>query len=164
MQEGAALSGNANNFGALNAAGKFSKGRCNDIFHETNGTDCLAEGEPCNGFCMTFDADKCSLDSAETPNIPLDNAGITIQTKLEDGGKQNLTPIIVATVVAAFTVFGMAVIIVRRKQKGKNRGGDTDISNSRSKGGSKGGGMFSKFKKKKAHDTSAYDVEDDEDL
>jgi len=164
VQEGAALSGNANNFGVLNAAGTFSKGRCNDIFHETNGTDCLAEGEPCNGFCMTFDADKCSLDSADNPNVPLDNAGITIQTKMDDTGKQNLTPIIVATVVAAFTVFGMAVIIIRRKQKGKNSGGDTDISNSRPSRGSKRGGMLSKFKKKKARDTSAYEVEDDDEL
>lgn len=84
-------------------------------------------------------------------------------------------PIVVATLVSAFVVFGMAFIIIRRKKGKSRRSGETEaFTPNRSSGGSKIGNLFSaigsacasipgRFKKKKSHDTRAYDVEVDDD-
>ena len=86
----------------------------------------------------------------------------------QPNSSNNLIPIIVATIVSAFIVFGLAGIIWHRKKKGNNSGVVRDVGGSgRQRSGRFGGNPFVSFRgSKNAQEeelNEAYDGFDDLD-
>jgi len=133
IEYGSSMSVNTNNFG-INSTSISSE--CNSIFQELQGSSCLDSPAMCEGSCIEFTSTKCDLPmydkfvygpvssepvvSGQTeenaPPHSLDKAP-------EPVSSNNLIPIIVATLVSAFIIFGLAGIIWHRKRKGQKNGG-----------------------------------------
>ena len=166
------MSVNKNNFG-INNTSVIGKMRCNAIFQETAGKSCLGNPALCDGTCQNFTKTKCSLPKYDkfvygiatsepipSPTMPTpvnkDNApSQALDSKPES--PQNVIPIVVASLVSAFIVFGLAGIIWHRKIKGKGGGGGGGSSRNRSN-------PFKRSSEAQADDfNGAYDGPDDMD-
>ena len=117
------LKENGNNFGWDNTDGGFDGGvACTDIFVEAAGSDC-STGSNCNGTCTAFTSKTCSLDVTSVANNTSGGAdatkNVTAPYVRSPSGSDatNLVPIVVAVLVVAFIVFGLAFIIFKRSRK-----------------------------------------------
>jgi hypothetical protein len=117
------LKENGNNFGWDNTDGGFDGGvACTDIFIEAAGSDC-STGSSCNGTCTAFTSKTCPLDVTSVANNTSGGAdatkNVTAPYVRSPSGSDatNLVPIVVAVVVVAFIVFGLAFIIFKRRRK-----------------------------------------------
>lgn len=127
------MSVNTNNFGVNNTS---VSGECHAIFQEAQGNSCLDSPAMCEGSCIDFTSTTCSLPmydkfvygpvSSVPGSSPMlgENAPPNALDKVQQPeSSNNLIPIIVATVVSAFVVFGLAGIIWHRKKKGTGGSG-----------------------------------------
>ena len=117
------LKENGNNFGWDNTDGGFDGGvACTDIFIEAAGSDC-STGYSCNGTCTAFTSKTCPLDVTSVANNTSEGAdatkNVTAPYVRSPSGSDatNIVPIVVAVVVVAFIVFGLAFIIFTRRRK-----------------------------------------------
>jgi hypothetical protein len=134
------MSVNNDNFGINNTS---VGGQCNAIFEETAGTSCLSSPAMCDGTCREFTSKMCSLPMydkfidgpvSSTPATgPVLGQSAPPHAMSEPESSNNLVPIIVATVVSAFVVFGLAGIVWKRKKNGKG-GGDRVVGNAEDRG------------------------------
>lgn len=131
------MSVNNDNFGVNNTS---VGGQCNAIFEESTDTSCLSNPAMCDGTCREFTSKMCSLPmydkfidgpvSSTPATAPMlgENAPPHALGKVPEPESSNsLVPIIVASIVSAFVVFGLAGIIWHRKKKGK--GSDKVVTN-----------------------------------
>ena len=102
-----------------------SDSSCAYVFKEAAGSDCLSpeeDGTTCTGSCMAFTTSSCPLDSdfvgMEPVAAPKDEILVPASTRSEgSGGSSKMVPIIVASLVGAFIVFGFIGIVMRRRKK-----------------------------------------------
>lgn len=133
IEYGSSMSVNTNNFG-INSTSISSE--CNSIFQELQGSSCLHSPAMCEGSCIEFTSTKCDLPMYDkfiygpVSSEPVvsgqtgENAPPHSLDKVpEPVSSNNLIPIIVATLVSAFIIFGLAGIIWHRKRKGQKNGG-----------------------------------------
>lgn len=132
VEFGSFMSANTNNFGINNTS---IGGQCSAIFQESEGASCLSNPAMCTGSCMEFTSTSCSLpmydkfidgpvsSNPAPPPVLAENA--PSDKVAQPNTSNNLIPIIVATLVAAFIVFGLAGIIWHRKKKGKGNTGES---------------------------------------
>jgi hypothetical protein len=114
VQDGSSIS-NLNNFGFENTAGSYgSEITCVDVFLEAKDSNCLVDGVMgCNdGICEPFETTVCEAESGETGELLLNNSEGSTDSL-------NILPIAVASVVAAFVVFGFVGIVARRRMTKK---------------------------------------------
>lgn len=141
VQSDSTMSLNINNFGRNNTSVGHE---CTAVFKEAEGKSCLANPAMCEGVCMDFQSDTCSLpmfdkyvDGPVTSPPVSTPAGVTPvlgETVPSPQESTNLIPIIVASLVAAFIVFGMGGIIwMRKMKKARGGGGDPDVVRSSTK-------------------------------
>lgn len=130
------MSVNTDNFGINNTSvGE----KCNAIFQESEGTSCLSNSAKCDGSCVDFTGTTCTLPMydkfidgpvSSTPvsapilgeNAPPHALGDVTEPQTSN----NLIPIVVATIVSAFVVFGLAGIVWHRKKRGKGASGGAE--------------------------------------
>ena len=156
------MSANKGNFGINNTS---AAGKCNAIFQEAKGKSCLSNPTLCDGGCLEFTKTTCSLPmydkfvygtvTSEPVATPVNKDSAPPHALASNPeSSQNMIPIIVASFVSAFVVFGMAGIIWHRKRKGKGGGG----------GGGSGRNPFKKSSSAQDDDLDdAYDGLDDMD-
>merc|ERR1719291_1020634 len=174
VERGSDLNLNKDNFGFGDTAGQYgNENVCASVFLEDNSADCLSEDlSGCAGTCLEFGSAVCVADTEEpapAPSVVDDTPGGTPSTgdlegiivpayNKKESKSKNLLPIIVASAVSAFVVFGFVCIIMRRRKAKRRRssvngnvedlyqfdeppGEDDDVED--------GGGRFSRFKRKK---------------
>ena len=139
VEFGASMSVNKNNFGINNTS---VGDKCNAIFQESDGTSCLSNPAVCDGSCVEFTSKTCTLPMydkfidgpvsstpASAPVLSENAPPHALGQVTEPNTSNNLIPIVVATLVSAFVVFGLAGIIWHRKKKGKgnNVGGSGGV-------------------------------------
>lgn len=138
IQDGSTMGGKMNYGAASNTAGGIdffgevlmdkatSDSSCTYVFKEATGSDCLSptteDGTTCTGSCMAFTTSSCPLDSdfvgMEPVAAPKDEILVPAIGRSEgSGGSSKMVPIIVASLVGAFIVFGFIGIVMRRRKK-----------------------------------------------
>ncbi|KAL7522094.1 hypothetical protein ACHAWX_006779 [Stephanocyclus meneghinianus] len=135
VEFGSAMSANKNNFGINNTS---AAGNCDAIFQQNAGKSCLGNPALCNGTCRNFTKTTCSLPmygkhsgiatsepipSPTTPTPVNKDSAPSQALASQPESPQNVVPIIVASLVSAFIVFGLAGIVWHRKIKRTSRGG-----------------------------------------
>mmetsp|Transcript_21374 Transcript_21374/g.38715 ORF Transcript_21374/g.38715 Transcript_21374/m.38715 type:complete len:597 (+) Transcript_21374:121-1911(+) len=176
IENGSQMTDNTNNFGVGITAGGYDGGTCTGVFQEAEDADCLGSAS-CSGNCIEFLATACSVDLSLVANITIKDTPSTV-TKgeavvpvrvhgiSERPGSSNIVPIVVATVITAFAVFGLVGIIFKRhKSKKPSTANIEDVDESP--------GRFACCKRKKKDqgmleainpDEELFDDDDDDDV
>jgi len=113
VQDGSSIR-NMANYGLQNTAGSYGSAvTCVDVFMEAKDANCLVDGTMgCNGVCESFESNICGAESGETGELLLNNSEGSTDSI-------NILPIAVASIVAAFVVFGFVGIVARRRKTRK---------------------------------------------
>ena len=114
VQDGSSIR-NLANHGFENTAGSYGSAvTCVDVFMEAKDANCLVDGTMgCNGACESFESNICGAETGETGELLLNNSEGSTDSI-------NILPIAVASIVAAFVVFGFVGIVARRRNTRKN--------------------------------------------
>ena len=154
VEEGSAMTANADNFGVGNTAGGYvAGGTCAHVFLEAAGGDCLGAAARCDGSCREFAAPTCLADAGGDGGAVVPGGGapaaapegqiyVPSYTNGEGSGNDssNVVPIVVASIVGVFIVLGFVGIVARRRKAAAR---DNEPSGNAS---SSGGGVCGCFK------------------
>jgi len=163
VENGSEITDNVNNFGLEISAGSHTGGTCTDVFVEAEGADCLGS-DSCAGTCMEFSATMCPMDAsmggsesgmetgtptADAPAEDIIKAPAHANSDSEASGSPNFVPILVAMLVSACAVFGLAGFIFFRRRKAKGApSSNNDIGSNSVEGSQRCGGRGCFWKKR----------------